>query len=174
MAIAAAAVIVPLGLLFFVSGLVVNLIQGICFILVRPLSKNTYRRINRVVAELLWLELVWLIDWWAGVKIQVYTDPETFRLMGKEHALVICNHRSDIDWLVGWVLALRSGCLGSTLAVMKKSSKFLPVIGWSMWFSEYLFLERSWAKGENTLKVWVHMLYLYKHCTLYAQYTGTH
>ncbi|KAJ6921918.1 1-acyl-sn-glycerol-3-phosphate acyltransferase 2 [Populus alba x Populus x berolinensis] len=35
---------------------------------------------------------------------------------------------------------------------MKKSSKFLPVIGWSMWFSEYLFLERSWAKDENTLK----------------------
>ncbi|KAH8506504.1 hypothetical protein H0E87_013350 [Populus deltoides] len=46
----------------------------------------------------------------------------------------------------------RSGCLGSAVAVMKKSSKFLPVIGWSMWFSEYLFLERSWAKDENTLK----------------------
>ncbi|KAM1079490.1 hypothetical protein ACFX13_014561 [Malus domestica] len=153
MAIAAAAVIVPLGLLFFVSGLIVNLIQAICFILIRPLSKNTYRRINRVVAELLWLELVWLIDWWAGVKIQVYTDPETFCLMGKEHALVMCNHRSDIDWLVGWVLAQRSGCLGSALAVMKKSSKFLPVIGWSMWFSEYLFLERSWAKDESTLKL---------------------
>ncbi|XP_021893331.1 1-acyl-sn-glycerol-3-phosphate acyltransferase 2-like [Carica papaya] len=72
--------------------------------------------------------------------------------MGKEHALVICNHKSDIDWLVGWVLAQRSGCLGSALAVMKKSSKFLPVIGWSMWFSEYLFLERSWAKDESTLK----------------------
>uniref|UniRef100_A0A0V0I1Q2 1-acylglycerol-3-phosphate O-acyltransferase n=1 Tax=Solanum chacoense TaxID=4108 RepID=A0A0V0I1Q2_SOLCH len=35
---------------------------------------------------------------------------------------------------------------------MKKSSKFLPVLGWSMWFSEYLFLERSWAKDENTIK----------------------
>ncbi|XP_004493527.1 1-acyl-sn-glycerol-3-phosphate acyltransferase 2 [Cicer arietinum] len=152
MAIAAAAVVVPLGLLFFVSGLIVNLIQATCYVLVRPLSKNLYRRINRVVAELLWLELVWLIDWWAGVKIQIFTDRETFRLMGKEHALVISNHRSDIDWLVGWVLAQRSGSLGSTLAVMKKSSKFLPVIGWSMWFSEYLFLERSWAKDENTLK----------------------
>ncbi|KAF4364267.1 hypothetical protein F8388_000219 [Cannabis sativa] len=152
MAIAAAAVIVPLGLLFLVSGLIVNVIQAICFVLIRPLFKNTYRRINRVVAELLWLELVWLIDWWAGVKIQVYTDRETFQSMGKEHALVICNHRSDIDWLVGWVLAQRSGCLGSTLAVMKKSSKFLPVIGWSMWFSEYLFLERSWAQDEATLK----------------------
>ncbi|XP_054814346.1 1-acyl-sn-glycerol-3-phosphate acyltransferase 2 [Prosopis cineraria] len=152
MAVAAAAVIVPLGLLFFASGLLVNLIQAICYVLVRPLSKNLYRRINRVVAEFLWLELVWLIDWWAGVKIQLFTDRETFRLMGKEHALVISNHRSDIDWLVGWVLAERSGCLGSTLAVMKKSSKRLPVIGWSMWFSEYLFLERSWAKDESTLK----------------------
>lgn len=43
--------------------------QAICYVLVRPLSKNFYRRINRVVAELLWLELVWLIDWWAGVKV---------------------------------------------------------------------------------------------------------
>ncbi|GAV63902.1 Acyltransferase domain-containing protein [Cephalotus follicularis] len=153
MEIAAAAVIVPLGILFFLSGLVVNLIQAVCFVLVRPLSKNLYRRINRQVAELLWLELVWLVDWWAGVKIQVFTDSETLRLMGKEHALVICNHKSDIDWLVGWVLAQRSGCLGSALAVMKKSSKFLPVIGWSMWFSEYLFLERNWAKDESTLKL---------------------
>ncbi|XP_019166068.1 PREDICTED: 1-acyl-sn-glycerol-3-phosphate acyltransferase 2-like [Ipomoea nil] len=152
MAIAAAAVIVPLGVLFFISGLFTNLIQAICFVLIRPLSKNTYRRINRVFAELLWLELIWLVDWWAGVKVKLYTDPETVKLMGKEHALVISNHKSDIDWLVGWVLAQRSGCLGSTLAVMKKSSKLLPVIGWSMWFSEYLFLERSWAKDETTLK----------------------
>ncbi|KAL8138217.1 hypothetical protein V2J09_004218 [Rumex salicifolius] len=149
MAIGAAMVIVPLGLLFFLSGLIVNLIQVTCFILVRPLSKNTYRRINRVVAELLWLELVWIVDWWAGVQIKVFTDPGTFQMMGKEHALLICNHRSDIDWLVGW----RAGCLGSALAVMKKSSNHLPVIGWSMWFSEYLFLERSWAKDENTLKL---------------------
>nr|GMC90304.1 1-acyl-sn-glycerol-3-phosphate acyltransferase 2 [Ipomoea batatas] len=152
MAIAAAAVIVPVGVLFFISGLVTNAIQAICYVLIRPFSKSTYRRINRLFAELLWLELVWLIDWWAGVKVQLYTDPETFKLMGKEHALLISNHRSDIDWVVGWVLAQRSGCLGSTLAVMKKSSIYLPVIGWSMFFSEYLFLERSWAKDESTLK----------------------
>ncbi|KAG4163675.1 hypothetical protein ERO13_D01G186600v2 [Gossypium hirsutum] len=152
MAIAAATVIVPLGILFFISGLFVNLIQAVCFVLIRPLSKKTYRKINRVVAELLWLQLVWLVDWWAGVKINVFADNESFSLMGKEHALLLPNHRSDIDWLVGWVLAQRSGCLGSSIAVMKKSSKFLPVIGWSMWFSEYLFLERSWAKDENTIK----------------------
>lgn len=152
MAIAAAVVIVPIGVLFFLSGLIVNLIQALIFVTVRPFSKSLFRRINRMVAELLWLELVWIVDWWAGVKVNLYTDPETLRMMGKEHALVIANHKSDIDWLIGWVFAQRSGCLGSTLAVMKKSSKFLPVIGWSMWFSEYLFLERSWAKDESTLK----------------------
>ncbi|KAM7263206.1 hypothetical protein ACFE04_000889 [Oxalis oulophora] len=158
MSIAVAAVIVPLGVLFFLSGLVVNLIQAICFLLIRPLSKNLYRRINRQIAELLWLELVWLVDWWAGVKIQLFTDDQTLHQMGKEHALVISNHKSDIDWLVGWILAQRGGCLGSALAVMKKSSKYLPVIGWSMWFSEYLFLERSWAKDETTLKLGLHRL----------------
>ncbi|KAF3558657.1 hypothetical protein F2Q69_00014860 [Brassica cretica] len=138
--------------------------KAICYVLIRPLSKNTYRKINRVLAETLWLELVWIVDWWAGVKIKVFTDNETFNRMGKEHALVVCNHRSDIDWLVGWILAQikvftdnetfnrmgkehalvvcnhrsdidwlvgwilaqRSGCLGSALAVTKKSSKFLP------------------------------------------------
>jgi lysophosphatidic acid acyltransferase/lysophosphatidylinositol acyltransferase len=36
---------------------------------VRPISKNLHRRINRLLAELLWLELVWIFDWWAGVKV---------------------------------------------------------------------------------------------------------
>jgi 1-acyl-sn-glycerol-3-phosphate acyltransferase len=71
---------------------------------------------------------------------------------GKEHALVISNHRSDIDWLVGWIMAQRCGCLGGTRAIMKQSTKFLPVIGWSMWFSDYVFLARNWARDEHTLK----------------------
>ncbi|KAJ4766854.1 1-acyl-sn-glycerol-3-phosphate acyltransferase 3 [Rhynchospora pubera] len=152
MPVPAVIVLVPLGLLFLLSGLVINVVQAILFVLIKPISRNLYRRINRSLAELLWLQLIWLVDWWAGVKVELYADSETFNLMGKEHALLVSNHRSDIDWLVGWVLAQRAGCLGSTLAVMKKSSKFLPVIGWSMWFSEYLFLERSWAKDEITLK----------------------
>ncbi|XP_057953560.1 1-acyl-sn-glycerol-3-phosphate acyltransferase 2-like [Malania oleifera] len=152
MEISAALIAVPLGVLFILTGLIVNLLQAIFFILVYPLSKRVYRRINKLLMELLCSEFMWLFDWWAGVKVQLYTDSETFQIMGKEHAIVICNHRSDIDWLVGWVLAERSGCLGSAVALMKKSIKFLPVIGWAMWFSDYIFLERSWAKDESSLK----------------------
>ncbi|KAK4492392.1 hypothetical protein RD792_003197 [Penstemon davidsonii] len=106
----AAAVILPIGLVFLLSGLIINLVQ-----------------------------------------VELFTDQETFELMGKERALLVPNHRSDIDWLVGLVLAERSGCLGSSLALIKKSSMFLPVVGWSMWFSGYIFLERNWSKDENTM-----------------------
>jgi 1-acyl-sn-glycerol-3-phosphate acyltransferase len=27
------------------------------------------------------------------------------------------------------------------------------IIGWSMWFSDYVFLERSWGKDERILQV---------------------
>ncbi|CAL5211809.1 unnamed protein product [Lathyrus oleraceus] len=73
--------------------------------------------------------------------------------MGKEHALVISNHESDIDWLVGWTIVERSGCLGSTLAEMKKSSKFLPVIGWSMRFSAELALHRPNYKPLRNMQI---------------------
>ncbi|KAJ7012879.1 1-acyl-sn-glycerol-3-phosphate acyltransferase 3 isoform X1 [Populus alba] len=152
MAWPAVLVIVPVGIIFILSGLIVNLIQAVLFILVRPVSKSLHRRINKIVAELLWLELIVLVDWWANLKIEVYADDETFELLGKEHALVISNHNCDLDWLVGWILAQRSGCLGSALAVMKKEAKVLPIIGWSMWFSDYVFLERSWGKDERTLQ----------------------
>ncbi|KAK9011042.1 hypothetical protein V6N11_043899 [Hibiscus sabdariffa] len=60
--------------------------EALRLVLIQPLSKNKYRKINRVLTELWWLQLV---------------------------------------RFVGWVLAQQSGCLGSTLGVRKKSSKFL-------------------------------------------------
>jgi 1-acyl-sn-glycerol-3-phosphate acyltransferase len=38
------------------------------------------------------------------------------------------------------------------LVFYKLFCSLLQVIGWSMWFAEYLFLERSWAKDEKTLR----------------------
>lgn len=153
MAVPAALVIVPIGMLFILSGLLVNLVQAFFYVLIRPLSKKTYRKINKVVAELLLLELIWLFDWWAGIKVELYMDSQTFEMMGKEHALLICNHRSDIDWLVGWVIAQRAGCLGSALAIMKKEAKFLPVVGWSMWFSDYVFFGQMLGQRREHVKV---------------------
>ena len=50
-----------------------------------------------------------------------------------------------------------------SLILVTKSDAYMQVIGWSMWFSEFLFLERSWAKDESTIKVLVNMLYAHIH-----------
>lgn len=56
---------------------------------------------------------------------------------------MIPNHLGDTDWLYGWLLADRLGVLGRTKCAMKEELKFIPIFGWGIWFSEYLFLKRD-------------------------------
>ncbi|GMY16294.1 1-acyl-sn-glycerol-3-phosphate acyltransferase PLS1-like [Fagus crenata] len=152
MEITTIAVFLPLGFVFLCTGLIVNFIQAACLLIIRPLSKNLFRRINGAVTEILWLMIIWLMEWWAGLKIELYTDMSTYQALGKEFALVMPNHLSDVDVLIMMLLAQRFGCLRSALMVVKKSYKYLPLYGWSCWFHEFVFLERSWEKDEQILK----------------------
>lgn len=61
--------------------------------------------------------LPWTLESWAEYDIRVYADPthdldEYFRVIDKEHALVVLNHRGDLDWMIGWVIIDRMGMLG--------------------------------------------------------------
>jgi lysophosphatidic acid acyltransferase / lysophosphatidylinositol acyltransferase len=97
MEIPALLTVLPIGLLFLLSGLAINAVQvnddrpfcfyadplfscnaclehslgmqAIVFLSTRPFSRSLHRRINGFFAELLWLQPVWLLDWWAGVKV---------------------------------------------------------------------------------------------------------
>ncbi|XP_058223955.1 1-acyl-sn-glycerol-3-phosphate acyltransferase 2-like isoform X2 [Rhododendron vialii] len=142
----------PFGCLYIFTGLIVNVIQATCFVFIWPLSRSLFRRINGVVVQMLWLEFLFCLQWWAGIKVQLYTDSKTYKLLGKEHALIIPNHRHDVDWLVVWTLAQYFGCLGSAPVISKDSSKFFPVLGWSTWFSDFVYLKRNWNKDEGVLK----------------------
>ena len=54
-----------------------------------------------------------LTEWWSGTDCQlVVEEGEDLSNLGKEHAIVIMNHKYDIDWLMGWILAERHGILG--------------------------------------------------------------
>lgn len=46
-----------------------------------------------------------LTTMWLKKNIRVGLQAHLNDSVGKEHALVISNHRSDIDWLIGWILA---------------------------------------------------------------------
>ncbi|CAI5996210.1 unnamed protein product [Closterium sp. NIES-64] len=55
-------------------------------------------------------------------------------------------------WLIEWWGRVeRCGCLGGTRALIKEEAKWMPVIGWSMWFSEYLFIARNYATDQRRI-----------------------
>ena len=55
----------------------------------------------------------WTLESWAEYDIRIFGhDDEVGRYGNKEHALVLINHRGDLDWMVGWVLIDRLGMLG--------------------------------------------------------------
>jgi lysophosphatidic acid acyltransferase/lysophosphatidylinositol acyltransferase len=53
------------------------------------------------------------VEWHAGFTIEIRADSQdTLDRIGKESAIVLANHSSDIDWLLGWVVAHKVNILG--------------------------------------------------------------
>ena len=51
------------------------------------------------------------MEWWSCIDIKLYGRKEDYDILGKESAICLSNHRSDIDWLIGYVIADRAGVL---------------------------------------------------------------
>uniref|UniRef100_A0A7N0T251 1-acylglycerol-3-phosphate O-acyltransferase n=1 Tax=Kalanchoe fedtschenkoi TaxID=63787 RepID=A0A7N0T251_KALFE len=73
----------------------------------------------------------------------------------KERVLLIANHRTEVDWMYLWDLALRKGRLGYIKYVLKSSLMKLPVFGWAFHVLEFISVERKWEVDESTFR---HML----------------
>lgn len=96
---------------FIASGLIVNIIQLFTLIL-WPINKQLYRRINCRLSYCISSQLVMLLEWWSGTECVIHTDPQAYPKFGKENAIVVLNHKFEIDFLCGWSLAERFGVLG--------------------------------------------------------------
>ncbi|KAF5468407.1 hypothetical protein F2P56_012559 [Juglans regia] len=68
-----------------------------------------------------------------------------------ERVLLIANHRTEVDWMYLWDLALRKGCLGHMKYILKSSLMKLPVLGWGFHILEFIAVERKWEIDEAIL-----------------------
>ena len=111
-----------------------------------------YRRLNASIVQTFWSVGVALIELNPWVVLKLYGKPQDWGMLPADaNALIFPNHHGDTDWLFGWVLAHRSRRLGATKCIMKDTARWLPLFGWSIWFSEYLFLKRDWAADRQRL-----------------------
>ena len=100
--------VILLAINFFISGLFINLVQFILWLVVRPISIWLFRKLNYYCLYGMWCQIVFLAEWWSTSTCSIFTDDETWNLMGKEHALVIMNHSYEVDWLMGWLVCEQS------------------------------------------------------------------
>lgn len=70
----------------------------------------------------------------------------------KERVLLIANHRTEVDWMYLWDLALRKGCLGCIKYVLKSSLMKLPIFGWGFHIFEFISVERKWEVDESIMR----------------------
>ncbi|GKV26558.1 hypothetical protein SLEP1_g35840 [Rubroshorea leprosula] len=77
----------------------------------------------------------------------------------RERVLLISNHRTEVDWMYLWDLALRKGCLGYIRYILKSSLMKLPVFGWGFYILEFIPVERKWEVDGPKM---CHMLSTFK------------
>lgn len=51
------------------------------------------------------------------MNIKLYGTKEDFDQLGKESAICLANHRSDVDWLIGYTVAERVGVLAVNICL---------------------------------------------------------
>ncbi|KAL8145079.1 hypothetical protein AgCh_003330 [Apium graveolens] len=69
-----------------------------------------------------------------------------------ERVLLIANHRTEVDWMYLWDLAVRKGSLGCIKYVLKSSLMKLPILGWGFHVLEFISVERKWEIDESTMR----------------------
>lgn len=146
--------LVPFHIVFFyvflTSGLIVNFIQFLTLV-IWPFNKKLYRKINQFLAYSHWINLTALCNYWSGSSVDIYMDPKDFAMIPNEHAIVIMNHKYDVDWLMGWVVCQRVGLLTGNKIIGKASLKLVPLLGWSWFCTESIFIERQWENDKKKL-----------------------
>lgn len=75
------------------------------------------------------------------------------------------NHSYEVDWLMGWLFCDYIGILGNCKAFAKKVIQYIPVVGWSWKFAEYIFLERSFDKDKIMIGKQLDEVFDYPHTT---------
>lgn len=136
---------------YFTSGLIINTAQCILYFGLKPFNKRLYRTLGYYLCYSFYCQLVFLADWWSGSTLYVYISDEDLKYCGKEHVLLLMNHSYEVDWLVGWMFCDKVGVLGNCKAYAKKVIQYIPTIGWSWKFAEFVFLERSFEKDKETI-----------------------
>lgn len=129
------------------AGVVAFVIQGVSYLTLRQISETTHRKLVTRVSYCFLLVGTFLLQHWSKIRLITYGDS----IPDSASVLCIVNHYSNIDFLIGlaWLSRLGYPSPGNVKAVVKKSLGSVPIFGWILKFSEFVFLTRSWERDQS-------------------------
>ncbi|MCJ1404493.1 hypothetical protein MMC11_007719 [Xylographa trunciseda] len=103
-----------------------------------------------------------LTQWWAPTVIRISGDKSVRGQLLKtvdgglfcnfpERLVLMANHQIYTDWLYLWWIAYTNGMHGRIYIILKESLKSIPVIGWGIQLSQFIFMKRNWEKDKPHL-----------------------
>jgi lysophosphatidic acid acyltransferase/lysophosphatidylinositol acyltransferase len=105
-----------LALIWICDGMVINLLQLLLRLTVRPFNPVLFRKLNYYLIYTSWSQLVAMGEHWGNCRLTIhYADEQSRRLFGKEHCLTLMNHRYEVDWLYCWMVMDKFGCLAVSI-----------------------------------------------------------
>ncbi len=117
-------------------------------LIIRPFSSKRFRNFNTFCAGSWWGLGRWWTEGLYGIRAVFRGD----EIPAEENAIIICNHQCMTDIVALWSLAWRKGRLGDMKFAVKQALKYVPGIGWGMWFLDCLFLKRNWENDERMIR----------------------
>jgi 1-acyl-sn-glycerol-3-phosphate acyltransferase len=138
--------LVLLALLFLV-----NLVQMLS-LLVLPFSVSKFREVNGMCAKFWWHSLVFTMLHLQKVKVIFVGD----EIPKNDNAFVISNHTGLTDVLFILCLADQNNRLQDLKWFVKDILKFVPLVGWGLWFLNSIFLKRNWTKDRSSIESTFH------------------
>lgn len=139
---------------FLLTGLTINAIQLLLLACSRLLPSERLRpRLATLNAKLhcvLVAPMLAVFYHCFKIRLNVYADEpkvlQEFREPG--FTILLTNHTYELDYVIVYSLLDQLGCLESLKLMAKAELRFLPVIGWSLYLSDNVFVRRDWSQDR--------------------------
>lgn len=131
----------------FLPVVIINFFQ-MASVLILPISKKVFHRINRAFANFYWGFLVFYMRYISKIEIIIAGD----EIPEKENVIMESNHQNIADIPVMMELGWQKKRLGDYKFFVKDVIKYVPGPGWGMLFLNCIFVKRNWQADKKNIE----------------------
>lgn len=131
-----------------------TLLQGLVLLLLLMGRREDYYLATRGLFTIVHRPLLYLFEY-SGSRIYLHgvdVNESILGSIGFNQAIILANHRGNLDWLVGLQVLDSGGGVGCCKSVIKQSLQAVPVFGFFWWCADFVFLQRSWKSDSTKLQ----------------------